>query len=190
MASASNSKITALIDKSWLSHYVSGETAFDSYAGDAGQGVSFSSTYWQSAVGTTTGHISFDLGAAYPINGMALFGINSGGIRVNAIKVYADTDSDFTNGHSGLLFETSNMVAPRNTPWGAMAPNVFSFDTSATTRYLTLQIVGNAGGTQSALGEVVFSQAVTAVPEPGTYALMGLGLLTVGLARRKAAVQR
>ena len=40
-----------------------------------------------------------------------------------------------------------------------------------------IEIVGNAGASISGLGEGVFSQNVSAVPEPGTYALVGLGLL-------------
>lgn len=182
-----------MTDQSGLtSLYVSGTTAFATFANNSKHDSNNATvTSWASANSNKTGFLSFDLGVAYNIGGMAWFGFgDTSGSRITDIKVYADTDSSAMNGNTGLLFASGSFGVPAGSIPQSMQANDFTFSSAATTRYLTIEIVGNAGAGISGLGEVVFSQNVSAVLEPGTYALMGLGLLAIGCAKGRRLLLR
>ena len=181
--------ISAVINRSGLAMpYTNGLTSFETFAGTTHNNTE--ATIWGSHMPLSTGPITFDLGAAYNIDGLAWFGMGDGfSSRVNRIEVYADNNGVASDG-STLLFDSGYFAAMPSSNNGRA--NLFEFNDVSNTRYLHIQIVNVAGGpnTSAAVGEVVFRQNVSAVPEPGTYALMGLGLLAIGLTQRRRITQR
>lgn len=178
------------IDGSGLSQpYTSGVTMFDTWVASTTHNSNSSTTRLE--LRYTAGvspMLSFDLGAEHDINGLAWFEASSRPAgTVTGIKVYADDDFDLSNGNTGLLLDTGTFAKPAGWTPGAALPNVFSFAQAAQTRYLNLELIYSGAIHNIAIGEVVFREAsVSAVPEPGTYALMLAGLGAVGfMARRR-----
>ena len=68
---------------------------------------------------------------------------------------------------------------------GDAAYSIGIFNLGPGAHSLTLNIIQNASGTEG--GAAVFSVAAAQVPEPGTYALFGLGLAGLAVARRRWA---
>lgn len=180
-----------LIDQSGLSSpYVNGVTDFATFASTVTHAFQSSTNAASSSITGVTSPIavafSFDLGAAYDINGMAFYNLVNANNSVTGLSVYADNDMSFANGTVAALGSFVTTV-PTSAP---VAAQVLSW-TTVNTRYLTVVATANNLGTKLAYGatEVVFSQAVSAVPEPSTLALTVAGLGVVGGmgARRRRA---
>ncbi len=175
--------LVRLRDQSGLSAgYTSSATEFDAYIASSpthqntGGGVA-----WGSAVGTPTGNVVFGLGSTTLITSMALWNRGSGvNARVVGFDLYAQSDNLFVGG-TFLGSFTSSPGADDT----AVAAEVFTFaGTSAAFIRMNITSVG-ALGTQASLGEVAFKN-----PEPGTFALMGLGLIVLFGARRRQKRKR
>jgi hypothetical protein len=161
------SPISNVTNQSGLSAtYTSGTTDFDSYVSSTTSNSIMAVNNWFSALNVKTGFVTFDLGASYDVNTLALWTLQSG--NTNAVRnfsLYADTDAN-TSSLGTLLgnFSAVNAAGTSN----ATQSQVFNFATT-NTRYIQMNITSNAGGSYSALSEVAFGgTAPAAVPEPLT----------------------
>ena len=114
----------------------------------------------------------FDLSGCPALSLLNLFGFSGDGLS---------NVSDFDLGD----FLTSVDPRPAGT---ALAIDVTTFLTTVTTGYAGFNI--RAGSVNGGMGLLNVSLAIDyapKVPEPGTHALLGLGLMGLGLTRRKAA---
>jgi hypothetical protein len=185
MGSVSGFGISNAVNQSGLSAtYTSGTTDFDSYVSTA-TGNSVTSNWWFG--NGNTGFVTFDLGASYDVNALALWAIASANINaVRGFSLYADTDAD-TNSLGSLIgsFSAVAAVGDNNT----IQSQVFTFATT-NTRYIQMNITSNAGGSFSGLNEVAFGGSATPVPwETDALPVVGATLFFAGgvWAKRKLA---
>ena len=171
-----------------ITDYVSGVTDFDTYIASNPlhvwdfSVVDMGTTYyyeWFSNFGTSTATISYDLGDAYELHGMALW--NEDGNGIGKLNVLGSLD--------GITWTTlGSSLTPSNNAEGVdYGANVFSWGTT-TARYVKLEASQcPASGTWvgCSVGEVAFN--ATPVPEASSVAMAGLGLAVVGAvaARRR-----
>jgi hypothetical protein len=185
MGSVSGFGISNAVNQSGLSAtYTSGTTDFDSYVSTT-TGNSVTSNWWFG--NGNTGFVTFDLGASYDVNALALWAIASANINaVRGFSLYADTDAD-TNSLGSLIgsFSAVAAVGDNNT----IQSQVFTFATT-NTRYIQMNITSNAGGSFSGLNEVAFGGSATPVPwETDALPVVGATLFFAGgvWAKRKLA---
>jgi hypothetical protein len=167
--------ISNAVNQSGLSAtYTSGTTDFDSYVSTTT--ANSSSNLWFG--NGNTGFVTFDLGASYDVNALALWAVGSANVSaVRGFSLYADTDAD-TNSLGSLLgnFSAVAAVGGNNT----IQSQVFNFATT-NTRYIQMNITSNAGGDFSGLNEVAFGGSATAVPwETDALSVIGTTLLFAG----------
>jgi hypothetical protein len=167
--------ISNAVNQSGLSAtYTSGTTDFDSYVSTTT--ANSSSNLWFG--NGNTGFVTFDLGASYDVNALALWAVGSANVSaVRGFSLYADTDAD-TNSLGSLLgnFSAVAAVGGNNT----IQSQVFNFATT-NTRYIQMNITSNAGGSFSGLNEVAFGGSATAVPwETDALSVIGTTLLFAG----------
>jgi hypothetical protein len=164
--SQTGNSLSNLTNKSGLSAtYTSGITDFDSYVSSTTSNSTLSSSGWFSALNVKTGFVTFDLGASYDVNALALWALspnNSNAVR--NFSLYADTDANTSS--LGTLLGNFSAVNASGTGIATQS-QVFNFATT-NTRYIQMNITSNAGGALSGLSEVAFRQAPAAVPEPLT----------------------
>ncbi len=163
------------------SGYVSGVTDFDVYlATNPTHTTTFSGFEWFSNSGTNSASVTYDFGSAITIDRLALWNEESSGIGL--LDLYWSTDNVTFNPLALGLTPTDN-------PLAAYGADVFGF-ASTNARYVRFDMSGcpqpNPGSFQACgIGEVAFSSGGEAIPEPGTAALLGLGVAGLGLMRRR-----
>jgi len=173
--------ISSITNQSGLSAiYTSGVTDFDSYVSTTTHNSDSLDNLWVFL--GRSGVITFNLGASYTLNALALWPLNDGTGDVRGFTLYADTDADTSN--LGTSLGSFNAVAPSSTS----PVNSQFFNFSATdTQYIQMQITSNAGSNITGLGEVAFAQAVPW--ETDALSVIGTTLLFVGgvWTKRKSA---
>ncbi len=164
--------------------YVNGVTDFDAYV----PGTTHISELeeWQSSVNVTTGAVTFDFGATVGLDALALWNsswMNGGFSDVQQFELFSDDDANFLNGGLASLgvFTAAQTANPHPS-------QTFTFS-SASLQYLHMNIQSNYGGSASGFAGIVFRSAPESmgVPEPGTLALLGLGILGMAFSRRRKA---
>jgi len=179
-------ELTQIINQSGLSAgYTGGVTDFDSFLAsathDSGVGTTTNTGFTNTAGGFPQ-QITFNFGSLFSISGLGFWATSNIG-TVTEFRLFADDDSDPTNGVGGQLGGTFNAAANGGT---ASAGQVFSFG-AASTQFVHLYVDNTAGGTGlfPGIGEVVFNASnASAVPEPATTALVLIGLAGVVLRRK------
>ena len=170
-------------DQSGLSAgYTSGVTDFATYIGtnptnNNNVGV------WVGDLGSTAAQLTLDLGGPTVIGSFALWsrGVAFQGVR--DFSLIASADSSFTTSTALGSFTAAEAVAIGNDA----LPRVFSF-MATTATFVRFDITSIYGTCCVSISEVAFEQSVlppVPAPEPGTLAIMGIGLLGLSLMRRK-----
>jgi hypothetical protein len=164
--------VSQITDQSGLSaKYTSGVTDFDSYVATT---TSSSTNFDFFGFNGTSGVITFNLGASYKLDRLALWPFFGSSIAMRNFTLYADTDAD-TNNLGTVLGGFTASVGSSD----PVAAQVFNF--SATdTQFVQMIITSNAGSPVTGLNEVAFREA-TAVPwETDALSVIGTTLLFVG----------
>ena len=129
----------------------------------------------------------FDLGTVYELDRFALWQEENGGVRSATISISTD-NIDFTEVLSitvpGNPYDPDQSYQPETYNYGA---DVFSFTDVVSAQYLQFDLVcpsGNSVYAGCSLGEIAFSVPSSSAPEPGSFAILGLGALVLGAVRR------
>ncbi|MBC7940724.1 MAG: hypothetical protein H7Z19_13320 [Chitinophagaceae bacterium] len=162
--------VNAINQRGLVSPYVSGLTDFQTYIDSNPLHLSNVALDWIST--TTSGVADFDLGATLTIDRAAVW--NFGGfnlsVAITSVTLLASVDATFLNPEFLGTYGLTVMSNPNSA-------QVLQFDPTYA-RFIRLERFVSNGGTYIALGEIAFG---TAIPEPGSAQLLGLGLLLAGL---------
>jgi len=177
-----------MIDQSGLSAgFTSGVTDFTTYVGgNPTHNETLSNSIWFGPKFSVTGTLDFDFGAQQNIEQLVLW--IAAFTPPSAITVLTSSDAAFAANTVVGLISPAN---PPDVP-GSVAAEVFDI-TDSSARYLRLLITASLNSSFVGIGEVAIDASEpipgggTAIPEPGTLALFGLGLAGLGFARRRKA---
>ena len=179
--------ITDTHDQSGLEvGYTSGVDDFDTYiSGDPLHSLIFARNEWSSNRGLTSASVTYDLGSLNTIDAVALWNEDLAGITL--LDLFGSEDGvDF--------FALALGLSPiDNNSFGSYGAEVFSF-AAADLQFVRFDMSecpqSQIGFIGCAIGEVAFRSADTAasptpVPEPGTLAMLGMGMLGVSFVMRR-----
>ena len=120
--------------------------------------------------------ITFNLGASYSLDALALWQVGFSSWSVRGFNLYADTDASTSD--LGTLLGSFNAVAPvfaRPTE-----TQVFNFSATPT-QFIQMEITSNVSGLNSTdLGEVAFREATPVPWETDALSFIGTTLLFAG----------
>jgi len=170
MGAASGTVISQIVDGSGLSSYDPSATHDNGSPSNAWVG------------DLSTGMITFDLGGSFELDGMAVW-------NFNALSAFGVQDVTVSSSLDGISF-TPISGAPSTFSIGSnlSSESAETFQFSATAAFVRFDIASNYGGANTALSEVMFTGAPSAVPEPQTYALFLTGLAAFVYKRRSHKV--
>ena len=174
--------ISNITNQSGLSaNYTSGVTDFNSYVATTTKNSETINDIFLFA--GNSGVITFDLGASYTLNALALWPMSNTPVAMRDFNLYADTDADTSNLGTSLGSFNSAFPYP-----GSNQPLAQVFNFGATnTQFVQMEITSNAGATVTGLNEVAFAEAVPW--ETDALSVIGTTLLFAGgvWAKRKSA---
>lgn len=136
------------------------------------------------AEGPTIGTITFNLGASYLLDGLAIWNFNA----VTTFGVRGLTIEGSTDGVTFSTIAGAPTSFAQGSGFASETSQLFAF--SRTASFIRFDVTSSYGSPGIGLSEVMFTGArasSTAVPEPESIALLGIGLLAAatGTARRR-----